>query len=74
MCPTLTNVYIRQGAPGSAQLLSLLPPDSAGLSDSSTAPGAVRADHWVYHSETGEWTCVGRVDIRTLALAGFAWD
>lgn len=74
-CPLLSSVYIRQSAlPGSGQLHSLLPSESSGSFESSSAHGVVRADHWAYQSATGEWMCVGKVDMRTLALAGFPCD
>lgn len=37
-------------------------------SASGTGRSAMLADHWMYMTLTGEWVCVGQVDVRSLAV------
>lgn len=82
-CPSLSSVFIQENSTqrvSQLQSLSYSPADieaqrtpssnSSSTSSLVTLGGAhaMLADHWVYTTLTGEWTCVEKVDVRSFSL------
>lgn len=83
ICPTLSSVFIHENSTQRIAQLQLLSHASTNslahqtlnslTRNSDLNSRAVLADHWVYAPLTGEWACVGQVDLRDLALSDHPW-